>query len=119
MMSPSLLQTADGARVALGSGGSNRIRSAILQVLVRLVDEQVDLEQAITRPRIHFENDVLSVEGGFDDSVYRQLEHTFEAVHCWPGQNLFFGGVHAVRSVGADFECFGDPRRGGVAYVIS
>lgn len=118
MMSPSLLEIGDGTTVALGSGGSNRIRSAILQVLLRLVDEQLPLQAAICLPRIHYENDLLSIESGFDERVYRQLEGEFERIKCWPDRNLFFGGVHAVSKKGDVFETAGDPRRGGVALTI-
>jgi gamma-glutamyltranspeptidase/glutathione hydrolase len=38
MMAPTLLEWPDGDTVALGSGGSNRLRTAILQVLLNLID---------------------------------------------------------------------------------
>ena len=118
MMAPSMLQLNDGRAIALGSGGSNRIRSAILQVLLRTVDEQLHLQQAIDRPRIHYENELLNIEGGFDEAVYRQLQKTFEQTKCWPDRNLFFGGVHAVSRYLDGFECHGDQRRGGVAFSV-
>ena len=119
MMAPSMLQLNDGCVIALGSGGSNRIRSAILQVLLRLVDERLPLRQAIDRPRIHFENKLLNIEGGFEDALYRQLEKEFDQTRCWPDRNLFFGGVHAVSKGPGGFECYGDQRRGGVALSVS
>ena len=51
MMCPSVATLPDGGRVALGSGGSNRIRSAILQVLVNLFEFGMPLEQAVIAPR--------------------------------------------------------------------
>ncbi|HED17893.1 MAG TPA: gamma-glutamyltransferase, partial [Gammaproteobacteria bacterium] len=78
MMAPSLLRLNDGHAVAFGSGGSNRIRSAILQVLLRLVDEQLPLAEAIERPRIHYEKGLLNIENGFDSEVYKQLQGEFE-----------------------------------------
>jgi len=85
---------------------------------LRIVDEQLPLQQAIDRPRIHFENKLLNIEGGFEDALYRQLEKEFDQTRCWPDRNLFFGGVHAV-SIGPDgFECHGDQRRGGVALSV-
>jgi len=118
MMSPSILQLDRGQSVALGSGGSNRIRSALLQVLLRLVDDGLPLEQAITRPRVHYENGLLNIEGGFDEAVYTWLQQQFDQTSRWPDANLFFGGVHAV-TLGRDgFDCGGDQRRGGVAQVI-
>ncbi len=118
MMSPSVLHLKDGTRLALGSGGSNRIRSAILQVLLRLVDEAVPLEEAIGLPRIHYENGLLNIEGGFDDRVYRQLQNQFPETSCWPDANLFFGGVHGVALGPSGFACSGDRRRGGVAEIV-
>jgi len=118
MMSPSILHLDDTRCVALGSGGSNRIRSALLQVLLRLVDEALPLVEAITRPRIHFENGLLNMEGGFDESVCSRLRQEFPNTSCWPGANLFFGGVHAVARGHDGFACSGDQRRGGVAEVL-
>ncbi len=55
MMAPTLVRSPDGHRWALGSGGSNRIRSAILQVLVGLLDHGLPVEEAVARPRLHAE----------------------------------------------------------------
>jgi gamma-glutamyltranspeptidase/glutathione hydrolase len=118
MMAPSMLQLNDGRTIALGSGGSNRIRSAILQVLLRVVDEKLPLQQAIDLPRIHYENKLLNIEGGFEDNVYKQLDKEFDQTRCWPDRNLFFGGVHAVSKNRTEFECHGDQRRGGVALSV-
>jgi gamma-glutamyltranspeptidase/glutathione hydrolase len=118
MMAPSLLELADGRTVVMGSGGSNRIRTALLQVILQLVDFGLDLEEAVVRPRLHFEGGDLAVEGGFDAErlaplLARHCEHTL-----WDAPNLFFGGVHAVVRDGEALRGAGDPRRGGVCRVI-
>jgi gamma-glutamyltranspeptidase/glutathione hydrolase len=118
MMTPSLLALPDNRTIALGSGGSNRIRSAILQVLLRIVDEQQPLTEAIDRPRIHYENGHLNIEGGFEEQLQRRLEKEFPHAKCWPDRNLFFGGVHAVSKTLNRFECYGDRRRGGIAFEV-
>jgi len=61
MMAPTLV-LGEGWQAALGSGGSNRIRSAIVQVLVALLNEQSEPEHAIGRPRLHVESDLISLE---------------------------------------------------------
>ena len=48
----------------LGSAGSNRIRSAILQVIVGVVDHGQQARDAVLAPRAHFEDDVVYVEPG-------------------------------------------------------
>jgi gamma-glutamyltranspeptidase/glutathione hydrolase len=119
MMAPTLVLRSDGARVVTGSGGSNRIRTAILQVLVNLLDNGVGVAEAVSRPRVHFESGRLSVEGGFDADDVAVLIEDYPDHHLWDDLNLFFGGTHTVvREAGGALEGFGDPRRGGVSLVI-
>lgn len=115
MMSPAVVERADGTRLALGTGGSNRIRSAMTQVLVNLLDFGMSPEQAVQAPRMHLEGEMLSIEPGFGEAALAALTEAAPRHHLWPGKNLFFGGVHTV-SVGPDgtFDGAGDPRRGGV-----
>lgn len=117
MMSPAIVEQRDRV-TALGSGGSNRIRSAILQTIVNLVDFGMPLNEAIESPRIHFENDKLSVEGGFAPDCVAELARRYDSIEHWEGANLFFGGVHAVQSATDRTDAFGDPRRGGIGVSV-
>jgi gamma-glutamyltranspeptidase/glutathione hydrolase len=119
MMAPALLSFSDGRVLALGSGGSNRIRSAMLQVVSNLVDFGMDIEEAVTAPRIHLEAEHLSVEGGFDSERLQELLAAYPSHHLWEDLNLFFGGVHTVLRDGANLRGTGDPRRGGASIVVS
>jgi gamma-glutamyltranspeptidase/glutathione hydrolase len=119
MMAPALLNFPDGRIIALGSGGSNRIRSAILQVVSNLVDFGMDVEEAVTAPRIHLEAEHLSVEGGFDSGHLHALLASYPSHQRWEEPNLFFGGVHTVLREGASLRGAGDPRRGGVCTVVT
>ncbi|MGH7829223.1 MAG: gamma-glutamyltransferase, partial [Candidatus Binatia bacterium] len=96
MMAPTLLFERDGTVVALGSGGSNRLRTAIVQVLRHLVDHRLSLRDAVNSPRIHFERGLLSVEAGFSAATVEALRKKFPELHLWENKNLFFGGVHSV-----------------------
>jgi gamma-glutamyltranspeptidase/glutathione hydrolase len=114
MMSPAVAELADGTRFALGSGGSNRIRSAITQVLVNLLDFGMPLPEAVAAPRLHLEGEMLSIEPGYDEATVAALRSAAPRAHVWPGRNLFFGGVHTVSiKHGGIFDGAGDPRRGG------
>jgi gamma-glutamyltranspeptidase/glutathione hydrolase len=119
MMAPALLQFRDGRVIALGSGGSNRIRSAVLQVVSNLVDFGLDVEAAVIAPRIHLEGQHLSVEGGFDPEHLQELLAAYPSHHLWNDLNLFFGGVHTVLRDGAGLRGAGDPRRGGACIVVA
>ncbi|MCP5367950.1 MAG: gamma-glutamyltransferase [Hyphomicrobiales bacterium] len=120
MMSPTLMQERDGTLTVLGSGGSNRIRTAVMQVLLNLAAFGMGAEDAVAAPRIHFENGVLNVERGVGEGPLRDLAALRDDVTPWDDGNLFFGGVHAARlhPRGGAFEGGGDPRRGGVALVV-
>ncbi len=115
MMSPSIVIDKDGREIVLGSGGSNRIRSAITQVLVNLIDHHMPISEAITAPRIHLEKGDLNIEGGFEAPIIKQLLTHYPEATVWDDLNLFFGGVHAVMKIENQFSGFGDPRRGGYA----
>ena len=122
MMAPSVATLADGRLTALGSGGSNRIRTAIFQVLVNLIDQGMTLEEAVDAPRLHVEHGVANAEAGLGEPCREALasadEPFADRVMDWPRHNLFFGGVHAVsQSPSGDSAAAGDPRRGGVALV--
>lgn len=118
MMAPSVLNQTDGRIVALGSGGSNRIRTAILQTFINLIDFGLPLEEAVCRPRIHFENDLLNIENGFNDRVLASLFEQYPSHKRWDALNLFFGGVHAVQYHAGCFDGIGDPRRGGASQQV-
>jgi gamma-glutamyltranspeptidase/glutathione hydrolase len=114
MMSPTVVLCDGELEAGLGSGGSNRIRSAILQTVMRLVAGE-DVAEAVVAPRVHFEAGAVQAEPGVDESALERLESRGYEVNRWPDRNVFFGGVHAVardRATG-ELRGGGDPRRGG------
>jgi gamma-glutamyltranspeptidase/glutathione hydrolase len=120
MMAPSALRLADGSLIATGSGGSNRIRSAILQVVSHLVDFDMDVAAAVTTPRVHYESGLLHIEPPRLESELATLAETFPEQKYWDECNLFFGGAHSVqRHPNGKLEGMGDPRRGGVCRIVT
>ena len=117
MMAPTALEWPNGDTVALGSGGSNRLRTAILQVLLNIIDFHLPVEDAVQAPRVHYENGLLSVEGGFDVDELGPLLSAFSEHHVWDARNMFFGGVHTVVASDGGMRGAGDPRRGGASLV--
>lgn len=119
MMAPTLMRGADGALCALGSGGSNRIRTAIFQVLARLVAGERHLAAAIDAPRLHVEAGHLDFEDFFREEERGALVGDFDDHLAWSERSMFFGGAHAVRRAPAGgLEAAGDPRRAGVAVIV-
>jgi gamma-glutamyltranspeptidase/glutathione hydrolase len=119
MMTPTLLEAGEGRWVATGSSGSNRIRSAILQVLCNLVDFRLSLESAVAVPRIHFEGDLLDLEPPVPESTLTALARHWPRIKLWNKISLFFGGAHSISiGPGAELAGGGDPRRGGVVLYV-
>jgi gamma-glutamyltranspeptidase/glutathione hydrolase len=120
MMAPTVVLRDGRPEIAIGSAGSNRIRSAILQTVVGVVDRGLAAQEAVSAPRIHVEERQLDAEPGVHEEPLRRLEDDGFAVRRWAELNLFFGGVQAVaRSAGTgELTGGGDPRRGGVVTVV-
>ena len=118
MMAPSIVMLPEKQRIALGSGGSNRLRTAILQVMLNLIDFKMPLDLAVTQPRIHHEAGLLNIEGGFDNCEISKFLKNHPNHKVWENSNLFFGGTHSVSSSNDGFYGIGDPRRGGYTLEI-
>jgi gamma-glutamyltranspeptidase / glutathione hydrolase len=117
MMAPTAVLRDGVAELVLGSAGSNRIRSAILQTIIRVVDEGLRAGDAVEAPRAHFEDGVVYAEPGTDTGA---LEAAGWAIARFRERNLFFGGVQAVeRDRSGTFWGGGDPRRGGAAITVA
>jgi len=113
MMAPSLVLEEERPRLVLGSAGSNRLRGAIMQIVVNVLGHGLGVAQAIAAPRVHLEGDVLHLEPPLDAGPV-----PYEIAR-WQGLNLFFGGVSAVeRHADGSLAAAGDPRRGGAGLVV-
>jgi gamma-glutamyltranspeptidase/glutathione hydrolase len=116
MMAPTLVRRGGVAELALGSAGSNRIRSAILQVLSAIVDGGLEVGAAIRSARVHFEAGVVYCEPGIDTAA---LEAEGRTLARFRDMNVFFGGAQAVqRLADGTLAGAGDPRRGGAAVSV-
>jgi gamma-glutamyltranspeptidase / glutathione hydrolase len=114
MMAPSIVLREGGVELVLGSAGSNRIRSALLQTIVGVVDHGLNAVAAVNAPRLHFEDGVVYHEPGIEVEGACPSEREIVRFHAL---NLFFGGVQAVQQRHGQMIGAGDPRRGGVAVL--
>jgi gamma-glutamyltranspeptidase/glutathione hydrolase len=116
MMAPTIVMRDGEVELVLGSAGSNRIRSAILQTIVGSVDHDLDACAAVEAPRVHFEAGVIYAEPGI--VALAELAGVDARLVEFSEINLFFGGVQAVRRRDGVLTGAGDPRRGGVAVSV-
>jgi gamma-glutamyltranspeptidase / glutathione hydrolase len=109
MMSPCAVADGHGLLLAAGAAGGTRLRGALAQVLGGIVDEGLDPQTAVDRPRLHPVDDVVHVEPGFTDETLAALAGAGADVRLWPAPHHYFGGVSVVSRRGAA----ADPRRSG------
>lgn len=112
MMSPTAVFRGKELSLLVGSAGSNRIRSAVIQTILNFLIFGMDLEEAVGAPRLHYENSEVFLEPGFPEETVEEIKKHYKTT-VFSDKNLFFGGVQAVDG---NFNGAGDPRRGG--YVI-
>jgi gamma-glutamyltranspeptidase/glutathione hydrolase len=118
-MSPSLVLHDKRPRLVVGSAGSLRLRGAVMQIVVNVVQHGLDVRDAIDRPRVHLEGEHLHCEGGHDSAELDKLEAMGWDVTRWRRKNLYFGGAAAVeRTDDGTLAAAGDPRRGGAGVVV-
>jgi gamma-glutamyltranspeptidase/glutathione hydrolase len=120
MMAPTTVLRDGEIELSLGSAGSNRLRSAILQVIRHVIDGGATVADAVERGRLHYEAGVLHAEPGFDAQVLAELERRGYRLVRWKSPNVYFGGAQAVKR---DLETgklsgAGDPRRDGAAVAV-
>jgi gamma-glutamyltranspeptidase/glutathione hydrolase len=120
MMSPTVVLRDGQPEMALGSAGSNRIRSAIVQTVAGVIDGGLGAQSAVDTPRLHVEDDLVDAEPGVDEEALRALEAGGWRLRRWDERNLYFGGVQLVARDPATGELSGggDPRRGGVVASV-
>ena len=90
----------------------------MLQVLLNIDAFDMTLHGSISAPRMHVEDDLLSVEPGFDGALLDGLSLANQ--HRWDCEDMFFGGVHAakVSRDGAVLSAIGDGRRNGHQLIV-
>lgn len=113
-MAPTLAFDANGLELAIGAAGSTRLRTALATVLAAILDEDLDAETAVARPRVHPTLELVDAEPGVDEVALTTLEERGRTVRRWDDLHHYFGGVSCVGRAGAA----GDPRRSGAAATL-
>jgi gamma-glutamyltranspeptidase / glutathione hydrolase len=112
MMAPTIVLAGGEPELVLGSAGSNRIRSALLQVIVNVLDGGMDAAAAVEAARMHWEDGIVYAEPGIDVDALGAAGYS---IAPFRERNLFFGGCQAVERdrMTGELSGGGDPRRGG------
>ncbi|HVD66951.1 MAG TPA: gamma-glutamyltransferase [Gaiellaceae bacterium] len=114
MMSPSLVVDDEGLVIAAGAAGGTRLRPALVQVLSGILDEELQPQAAVDRPRLHSAGEIVRLEPGFDDDTLLALAGAGYDVRRFDALHHYFGGVSLLARTGAA----ADPRRSGAALAL-
>ena len=114
MMAPTLAFYGGKLVLAAGAAGGTRLRSALLEVLAGILDEELEPQDAVDRPRVHPAGTLVHLEPGFEPATVAALESAGFEVRIWPERHHYFGGVSVVTRTGVA----ADPRRSGGARVV-
>jgi len=110
-MAPSIARR-DGAVLAVGSPGADRITTALQQFLINYLLFEMPLAEAIAHPRIHVDTSSEQVRLMVEPGV--NLPDTDLPVHVFANPAMYFGGVGAaVFDSNTGLASAADPRREG------
>lgn len=114
-MAPTTARRDDGAVLAIGSPGADRITTALAQVMIHVARHGEDLQTAIERPRMHprrLEDGTDRIEHEQDPTIAESLDAAGLARREHAPMAMYFGGVGAaLRLPDGTMEAGADPRR--------
>jgi gamma-glutamyltranspeptidase/glutathione hydrolase len=111
MMAPTLFVGPGGLELAIGAAGGTRLRTALVGVAAAVLDEGLEPQAAVDRPRVHRAGRIVNAEPGVDEAALAALQEDGNEVRRWPDRHHYFGGVSLLTPTGAG----ADPRRSGAA----
>ena len=85
-MTPTIVLKNGKPLLVTGSPGGSRIITAVLQVLLNVIDYRMTLGEAVQAPRVHhqWQPDETMVEAGVPDAMVRALKARGHKVTVWP-----------------------------------
>jgi len=111
-MSPTILVSPEGERIAIGASGGPFIITSTLQAIINIIDFGMDPSQAVSVPRIHHQ---WAPEKLFlDEGISADTERALVGRGHTTARMSFFSSVQ-VAQTGSGEGVFGasDPRKGG------
>lgn len=115
-MSPTIILKEGHPFAVIGSPGGNRIIPIVAQVIIKLIDYDMDIKEAIDSPRVSNDmSEILYLEGRIGQDVEEQLKMKGHHVKRLLDYDRKLGGVQGVQYLNDKILGAADPRRDGVA----
>lgn len=125
-MMPTVVLKDNKPYATLGSPGGSRIPSAVLQVLLNLIEFDMDIQSAISAPRVYCfttdDGDVsATAKGIYIENALKEIENSLVAMNYNvllygdKQYDSYFGGVQGIKVTDNGYHGGADPRRDGKA----
>lgn len=117
-MSPVILLKGGEPYMTIGSPGSMRITSAVVQTILNIIEFEMSIQDAINQPRVHsYATENMEIEGAIGEDVIAALRALGHIVTVYKNIDLYFGGVQGILYDDQTNKYYGgaDPRRDGKA----
>jgi gamma-glutamyltranspeptidase / glutathione hydrolase len=114
-MTPTIVLKDGKPFLVTGSPGGSRITTAVLQVIINVIDHGMSIAEAVAAPRVHDQwlPDQVFVEPGIADTVVAALQARGDKVVAQPP----FTSANSIAITPEGFVGAADPRRGGALAV--
>lgn len=121
-MAPTTGRADDGAVLAIGTPGADRITTALMQVLAALCLDDATLQDAISAPRAHISIDFTTRAARVESEPEPAFEQAAAALGlpyvAHARHAMYFGGVAAARRrADGDLQAAADPRRASATAI--
>lgn len=118
-MSPTFVLKDGKPFAVLGSPGGIRIISSVAQVISKLIDHHLPLEEAVNSPRFGDDTtDEIIYESRISPETVAKLERMGHNTRAYPAWNRIMGAVNSVAFTEEGIVGAADPRRDGLALGI-
>ena len=95
-IAPTLILKGNEPFLSIGTPGATRIISALVQIIVNIIDFEMDIDEAIEAPRIHAIGDKLYLENRFSESTQDTLISLGHKLVIKGAYSNYFGGAQGV-----------------------
>ncbi len=116
-MAPTIILKDGEPFLTIGTPGGTRIITALVQIIINLVDFEMSIDQAIEAPRVHAVRTRLYIEGSIEESTIETLKSFGHPIDVKGVKDLYFGGAQGIVRDPATGKLTGgaDSRRDGFA----
>ena len=118
-MSPTIIMKGDKPFASLGSPGGEKIICIVAQVISKLIDHHMNIDEAIASPRFsdNLDNKVM-YENRISQEAISQIEKMGHPIQKLLDFDIKMGGVQGIVYLNDGIEGSADPRRDGKAIGI-